>query len=102
MDLIIEIVSFFFKYLPLIAGAYLTISLLKVPDLTIESNWSVSAIVACMFVNVVPAYIAPDKVKKSELLRSFLHLSKPQRCFASGQNREAGSRNFRVATRKYL
>jgi putative ABC transport system permease protein len=37
-------------YLPLISGAYISILILRFPDLTIEASWSMGAILACMVV----------------------------------------------------
>lgn len=57
--MIYDYLFFVFKYVPLIAGAYITIIMLKIPDLTIEVSWSLSAIVGCMLTEIVPSFIAP-------------------------------------------
>lgn len=52
-----------FRYLPLITGAYITILILRYPDLTIEASWSLGAIITCIisrsYSNLVPPLFAP-------------------------------------------
>ena len=59
MEFLGELIIFYFRYLPLIAGAFLTISILRVPDLTLECAWSISAIVACLSTEIISPIISP-------------------------------------------
>lgn len=55
MDFIFELILFYFRYLPLICGAFIIITILRVPDLTLETSWSISSIVSCLFTE----YLSP-------------------------------------------
>jgi len=53
--------------------------------------------------NISDRFPVRSKVtENTELLQYFSELLRPQRCFSSRRNREAGSRNFRATARKYL
>lgn len=47
VDLFSDLVLGFIRYLPLIVGAYITVLILRFPDLTIEASWSIAGIVSC-------------------------------------------------------
>jgi putative ABC transport system permease protein len=49
----------FFAYLPLATGAYISILILRYPDLTIEASWSLGAISSCILAACLPGPIAP-------------------------------------------
>ena len=48
----------FVGYLPAIAGAYISILVLRYPDLTIEASWSLAGIVACLAAGSMPPLLA--------------------------------------------
>jgi len=46
-----DLTFFFFAYLPLMMGAYISILILRFPDLTIEASWCIGGITACSMVS---------------------------------------------------
>lgn len=60
MEFASDLLLQFFIFLPLVSGAYITILVLRFPDLTIEASWSIGAILACfaVFYLHVPPLIA--------------------------------------------
>lgn len=48
-----SIVYDFFRILPLISGAYISIIILRFPDLTIEGSWSIAGIISCIMIQSI-------------------------------------------------
>ena len=58
-DFFFDLLNTFLHYLPLTAGAFISILLLRYPDLTIEASWNLGAICACIASAFVSSLLAP-------------------------------------------
>lgn len=47
------------QYLPLVLGAYISVAILRFPDLTIEASWSLGGVLACSLAGSIGAVAAP-------------------------------------------